>query len=128
MRTSGSTLELSASDLSWFLGCRHRTALDLAVVHGQREAPNWIDPVIALLQERGLAHERRYADSLRAQGLTVVDLADYSGEDVVNRSLSAMRSGTNVILQSALRNDRWFGRPDVLCRVDTPSAFGPWSY
>lgn len=83
---------------------------------------------MVLLQERGLAHERRYADTLRAQGLTIVDLAEYSGEDAVDRSLNAMRSGTSIILQSALRNGRWFGRPDVLCRVDTPSAFGPWSY
>lgn len=83
---------------------------------------------MVLLQERGLAHERRYADTLRAQGLTIVDLAEYSGEDAVDCSLNAMRSGTSIILQSALRNGRWFGRPDVHCRVDTPSAFGPWSY
>jgi len=128
MRTSGSTIELSASDLSWFLGCRHRTALDLAVAHGQRKAPNWVDPVLELLRERGLAHERRYADALRAKGLTVIDLAEYSGSDAVERSLNAMRAGTNFILQPALRDGRWFGRPDVLSRVETPSAFGAWSY
>ena len=128
MRTSGPTIELSASDLSWFLGCRHRTALDLAVAHGRREAPNWVDPVLELLRERGFAHERRYADALRAKGLAVIDLAEYSGSDAVDRSLSAMRAGTNVILQPALRDGRWFGRPDVLSRVETPSALGAWSY
>ena len=46
----------------------------------------------------------------------------------MDRSLNAMRAGTGIILQSALRNGRWFGRPDVLRRVETPSAFGPWSY
>jgi uncharacterized protein len=110
------------------LGCRHRTALDLAVAHGQREAPNWIDPALELLRERGLAHERRYADALRAKGLTLIDLAEYSSSDAVDRSLSAMRAGTNFILQPALRDGRWFGRPDVLSRVETPSAFGAWSY
>lgn len=128
MRFSGTTIELSASDLSQFLGCRHRTALDLAVAHGQREAPAWIDPVMLVLQQRGLDHERSYADSLRSDGLTVVDLADHAGDHAVDHSLDAMRAGTNVILQPALRNGHWFGRPDVLRRVETPSAFGAWSY
>ena len=98
------------------------------MAHGQREAPAWIDPVMLVLQQRGLDHERNYADSLRSDGLTVVDLADHGGDDAVDGSLDAMRAGTNVILQSALWNGRWFGRPDVLRRVETPSAFGPWSY
>ncbi len=128
MRSSDATLELSASDLSHFLGCRHRTALDMAVARGQREAPRWIDPLVVVLQQRGLDHERGYADALRAEGLVVVDLAKYDGDDAVARSLDAMRAGTTVILQPALRNGRWFGRPDVLRRVETPSKFGAWSY
>lgn len=64
VRALGDTINLSASDLSQFLGCRHRTALDLAVAHGQREAPTWVDPVMLVLQQRGLDHERGYADAL----------------------------------------------------------------
>jgi uncharacterized protein len=128
VRSSGLTIELSASDLSQFLGCRHRTALDLAVAHGQREAPTWIDPVMLVLQQRGLDHERGYAAALRAEGLVVVNLAEYAGDDAVARSRDAMRAGTNVILQPALRDGHWFGRPDVFRRVETLSAFGAWSY
>jgi predicted RecB family nuclease len=128
MRAGASTAELSASDLAWFLGCRHRTALDMAVARGERDAPNWVDPVLELLRERGFEHERRFAESLRSDGLTLIDLGSYSGQDAVNRSLDAMRSGTQVILQPALRNGHWFGRPDVLLRIDTPSALGAWSY
>ncbi len=128
MRSSGTTIELSASDLSQFLGCRHRTALDLAVAHGQREAPTWVDPVMLVLQQRGLDHERGYADALRAEGLVVIDLSEHGGDDAVARTLDAMRTGTDVILQPVLRNGRWFGRPDVLRRVETPSGFGAWSY
>jgi len=128
VRSSGTTIELSASDLSQFLGCRHRTALDLAVAHGQREAPTWVDPMMVVLQQRGLDHERGYADTLRAEGLVVVDLAEHAGDNAVARTLDAMRAGANVILQPALRNGRWFGRPDVLRRVETPSGFGAWSY
>lgn len=128
MRSSGSMIELSASDLSQFLGCRHRTALDLAVAQGQREAPTWIDPLTLVLQQRGLDHERAYADALRAEGLPVFDLAGYTGDEAVARSLDAMRAGTSVILQPALRSGRWFGRPDVFRRVETPGGLGLWSY
>jgi predicted RecB family nuclease len=128
MRGTGTTIELSASDLAQFLGCRHRTALDLAVAHGLREAPRWVDPVMVVLQQRGLDHERGYADALRAQGLDVVDLADQAGADAVTGSVGAMRAGSSVILQAALQHGPWFGRPDVLRRVEVPSAFGSWSY
>ena len=128
MRRTATNIELSASDLSHFLGCRHRTALDLAVAQGQRAAPTWVDPALALLQERGLEHERKYADALRAEGLNVVDLAEQSVDDAVDRTIDAMRAGADVILQPALRNGRWFGRLDVLRRVDAPSTFGAWSY
>jgi predicted RecB family nuclease len=128
MRKFGSTLELSASDLSQFLGCRHRTALDLAVACGERSAPAWIDPLMLVLHERGLDHERTYADALRAEGLTTVDLAEYEGTGAEERSIVAMREGVEVILQPALRKDRWVGRPDILRRMSAPSAFGSWSY
>jgi hypothetical protein len=66
MQVSSSALELSASDLSQFLSCRHLTALNLAVALGHRAAPTWIDPALVVLQQRGLDHERAYIDSLRA--------------------------------------------------------------
>jgi uncharacterized protein len=100
----------------------------MAVARGERDAPDWVDPVLVLLRERGFDHERRFADSLRSNGLRIVDLASEVGDDAVNRSLDAMRSGAEVILQPALRNGHCFGRPDVLRRIDTPSALGSWSY
>jgi uncharacterized protein len=125
--TSGS-IELSASDLSGFLSCIHLTALDLAVARGTREAPSWIDPVLIVLRERGLDHERRYVDALRTKRLTIADLSEAMGEDAVTRSVEAIRTGADVILQPALRNGRWFGRPDVLRRKGMPSILGEWSY
>ena len=113
MRMSGSTIQLSASDLSGFLSCIHLTALDLAVARGARRPPTWSDPVLIILRERGLEHERGYVEELRVQGLSVTDLDGIVGEDAVARSIAAIRTGADVILQSALRNGRWFGRPDV---------------
>jgi uncharacterized protein len=128
VRADGGTLELSASDLSQFLACRHRTALELAVARGLRTPPTWVDPALVLLAERGLEHERAYVETLRGEGLAIVDLAGHIGDDAVAGTLDAMRAGADVIVQAALRDGRWFGRPDVLRRVETRSAFGSWSY
>src|SRR6476620_5652870 len=128
MRMSGCAIELSASDLAGFLSCVHLTALDLAVAHGTRNKPAWVDPVLIVLRERGLDHERGYVDQLRAQGLSITGLGGIVGEDAVRRSVEAIRTGTDVILQPSLRNGRWFGRPDVLRRNDKASGLGDWSY
>ncbi len=128
MQMSGSAIELSASDLSGYLSCIHLTALDLAVAQGQRQASNWVDPALKVLRERGLDHERNYIEELCAQGVTVTDLSVYAGDDAIARSVDAMRTGVDVIVQPALRNDRWFGKPDVLRRNGLQSALGAWSY
>ncbi len=46
----------------------------------------------------------------------------------VAQTIDAMRSGADVIVQAALRDGRWFGRADVLQRVEQPSSLGAWSY
>lgn len=131
MKLSGSTLELSATDLSNFLGCRHRTGRDVSVAHGARKKP-WVaaDPLLEILWARGLEHETRYVESLRTSGLSITDLREYDEDrdEHVAKTLEAMRAGADVIVQGALRDDRWFGKPDVLRRIPTPSMFGDWSY
>jgi uncharacterized protein len=128
MRVVASTLQLSASDLSRFLGCRHHTGLDLAVALGQLRPPTWVAPALQILQERGLDHERSYVESLTSQGLTAVDLSESEGDAAEDRTQAAMRAGASVIVQGVLCRGHWFGRPDVLKRVETPSALGAWSY
>lgn len=128
MRVVESVLELSASDLSRFLGCRHRTGLDLAVALGKLEPSTWVDPLMQVLRERGLDHEHRYADELRKQGLETLDLGEHEGLAGVEATREGMKRGVSVILQGALRNGNWFGKPDVLKRVEMPSLLGDWSY
>jgi predicted RecB family nuclease len=122
-------LVLSATDLSNFLGCRHRTGLDMAAAYGDIKRHYQNDPLLELLWKRGLEHERRFVESLRAEGRTVVDLGGL--DDSVERvalTLEEMSKGTDVIVQGALSDGRWFGRPDVMRRVARPSALGDWSY
>lgn len=128
MRFSEANFEINPTDLSGFLACHHKTALDMAVARGLREAPKWRDPAVALLQKRGEEHERRYAEKLESRGLNVVNVEEYNGEEAVGRTLDAMAAGADAILQGALRQSEWFGRPDVLRKVSDPSALGDWSY
>jgi predicted RecB family nuclease len=130
MRQQDSELILSATDLAGFLACRHRTALDMGAALGAHPAPpRYDDPLLRMLWQRGLDHEARYVDQLRAEGRTVVELRDAGDADVrVSATLQAMRDGADVIVQGALRDGPWFGYPDILQRVPTPSALGDWSY
>ncbi len=129
MRALEEDLALSATDLSNFLSCRHRTALDMAVAYGKRKRPHFQDPLLDLLIERGKKHEQSYVESLLKDGLTVVDLtvvADRVG--LVERTLEVMRQGPDVIVQGGLLGGMWFGKPDIMRRVPKTSGLGAWSY
>lgn len=158
MKSFSDRFLLSASDLSNHLACRHVTSLDLAVSLGERSAPEWHSPDLWVLQKRGLEHEMAYITYLAAQGLSIVDLRDghhaqqesnarvpesnfitaevSSGIEVsdeneqcsIDKLNVAMKKGVDVIVQAPLAFDRWFGRADVLRRVERPSKLGPWSY
>src|SRR2546425_3075566 len=102
MHLSDTELLLSATDLSNFLSCRHLTALEMAVARGKRRRPHWDDPLLQILFDRGLVHERAYVASLQSQGLQIVTLADVKERDAaVAQTLHAMRSGMDVIVQGA---------------------------
>lgn len=100
---------------------------------GRREKPQFDDPALVSLFERGLQHEREYVDRLKADSRRVV--IDIKTADVrepraatLARTLDAMRSGADVIVQAALGDDRWFGYADVLIKTTTPGTLGAWSY
>lgn len=129
MRQDGPALNLSATDLANFLGCRHRTALEMEFAAGLRKRPHFDDPLLELLFKRGLDHEKAYVESLRTKGNTVRDLSHLMDRDeLVDATIAAMREGVDVIVQGGLRDGQWFGKPDLLQRTSTPSAFGAWSY
>ena len=135
MRLSGDQLQLAPTDLSTFVGCRHRTGLELAVAHGALYRPADEDPYAAILRRKGAKHEAGYVESLRARGLQVVTIARDEGPATVgalaqqaDRTLAAMRAGTEVIVQARLAHGTMAGYADVLMRVGTASRLGAWSY
>jgi predicted RecB family nuclease len=122
-------LRLSATDLVGHVNCRYLTSRDLKVARGELEKPVVWDPVLEVLAERGALHEQSYLNHLEGNGLSIVTI-DGKGIDAipVAQTLEAMRAGASVIAQGALQAAQWGGRPDILCRVEKPSALGTWSY
>ncbi|MBP8274128.1 MAG: TM0106 family RecB-like putative nuclease, partial [Acidobacteria bacterium] len=122
-------LQLSATDLASFLGCHHRTALEMGHAFGTRQRPEYDDPSLESLFARGLDHEKAYVDRLIAEGRHVHRVEKGATRDeTLARTRDAMAAGAGVIVQGALGNARWFGYADVLLKVGRPGAFGPWSY
>ena len=130
MKLLSAQLRLSATDVSNHLACRHLTTLDIGEARGERQAPQWRAPDLKVIQELGYQHEARYLKYLADQGLQVLNLDKTGSESgIAQATLAAMKQGVDVIAQGALQVGRWFGRPDVLRKVEKPSpAFGNYSY
>jgi predicted RecB family nuclease len=128
VRFQNQSLMFSATDLVNFLGCRHATFLerhdlDAPVAHETE------DPLLALLQEKGLAHERRYLVRLRDEGREVVEIPGRGSlHDRHAATIVAMRAGAQVIYQGALAQGQWQGHADFLVRVPGQSALGAYLY
>jgi len=125
----------AATDLVGFLACSHRLALERAALAGLVERPVRNDPTIELIADRGLAHERRYLEELRAEGRRVVEIEKDPGasrgdglRSAAAATEAAMRGGADVIYQGVFFDGAWQGYADFLLRVERPSALGPWSY
>ena len=87
------------------------------------------DPLLKLLQEKGMAHERQYLQSLQAEGKTVVEIPTQGSLlDRVALTREAMASGAEVIYQGALLKGQWQGYADFLVRVPGTSKFGSYCY
>lgn len=129
MKIIEGTLQLSASDLVSYLSCNHSSMLDIQVANGGLKKPDHYDPLLEVLRERGHLHEAAFIDHLKSQGKEVVLIegVDINGK-AVDDTLSAMKSGAEIIVQAALRDGQWVGRADILRKIDAPSTLGDWSY
>lgn len=129
MKSEQNSIRLSASDLSNHLDCLHLTTLEYLRAAGRIESPEWTNPDTAVLQHLGFEHERKYLQHLAGRGLKIADLRPVQlAQSAVQSTLQAMQDGVDVITQAVLANGRWFGRADVLLRVEVPSDLGAWSY
>src|SRR5579863_3594766 len=73
-------------------------------------------------------YEHNYVDFIAAEASSDVELSDLSEEELSDQAKAAMKKGVDVIVQPPLAYGRWFGRADVLRRVERTSNLGAWSY
>ena len=91
--------------------------------------PSAADPLLELLQAKGLEHERRHLESLRVAGKSIVEIeALGSLVDRVEKTRAAMAAGVDVIYQGALFDGRWSGYADFLVKVPGSSILGSHLY
>src|SRR5690349_9742706 len=134
MHVSGSSVTLSATDLSAFSECTQKTTLDLEVAFGRLLRPGVNELERSLLEKRGFDHEARVLAHFRASGRSVVTVGMAPGRDGASRvaaagkTEAAMASGADVIYQGVLCDGQWLGRPDFLLKFPGSSRFGGYHY
>jgi hypothetical protein len=70
-----------------------------------------------------LAHENAYVEHLKSCGLVVVTFRDLgNGEPTTTETHLAMQA-----VRAAFSDGNWFGRADVLRKVERLSRLGDWS-
>jgi len=117
----------TATDLSNFLECEHRTVLDRLARAGKLERPGQTEIERELLKLRGEVHEEAVLAHYRALNLKVT-VIERAGDPVL-ATLAAMERGDDVIYQGSLKNGQWLGRPDFLVkRVSGSETHWPHHY
>lgn len=124
MYIEDSAFKLSASDLSNHLSCEHLTELNRKVALKELDKPQWTDPSLAVLEQRGRDHEKAYVQFLGKKGLKIVDATDKDAA----YTLDAMKAGADVIVQGYFQQGNLHGRADILLKVTGKSKLGDWSF
>ena len=79
-------LRLSASDITNHLACKHLSNLNIDVAQQRVSPPDYYDPLLQVLQQRGIEHENDYVEHLKKEGKQVVDLYTQDEEKLASAS------------------------------------------
>ncbi|MFC3119547.1 hypothetical protein ACFOHS_19960 [Jhaorihella thermophila] len=126
MKLDNGNIRLSASDLMRFMACAHAATLDLQRLQGRGPDPVEDSADAELLQRHGDAHEADHLQHLAEQGRSIarIETEGVPFDRAVADTLTALRTGPEVIFQGALEGGMWGGYSDFLERVDRPSDLG----
>jgi hypothetical protein len=78
--------------------------------------PFFDDPMLDILRERGIDHERAYVQHLVQNGKRVIEI-NRSSPNAFDETIAAMRGAADAIVQARLENGSWAGWSDVLVRA-----------
>lgn len=127
MQKPAGEIVLSASDLSAFAECAHRTWLDrLHLDHPLEKADD--DDQAKLIQGKGYEHEERFFANLKERAVSCVEIdTDWPIERKLEATKRAILDGAEVIYQATLKRDNLMGHADFLVRAGRGSR-GQWLY
>lgn len=127
MQKLAGEIVLSASDLSVFSECAHRTWLDrLHLDHPMEKAED--DEQTRLIQGKGFAHEERFFEALKQGTGSCVEIdTDWPLERKLEATRVAIRDGAEVVYQATLKRGNLMGHADFLLR-SAHGARGQWLY
>jgi uncharacterized protein len=134
MYLEGNRLVLSPTDLVGFLYCDHLTELSLLVARHQLERATGDDAEMAVVQDRGIEHEKEYLVRLERDGLEVTEIpTSVDVDEQVKLTDEALIEGPDVIYQATFvdrtgNGPIWRGHADFLSKVPVPSKLGDHSY
>jgi predicted RecB family nuclease len=82
----------------------------------------------AQAKSEGTVPVDNHVDFMAAEASSEIGGSDEYKQCSTDQLEDAMKEGVHVIVQAPLAYGRWFGRADVLRRVERPSKLGSWSY
>ena len=119
MKIIGTTIYLSASDLSTHISCHHATFLNLQLAKKIIAPPRVYDnPSLEALQKKGEEFENDYIKQLKVTGLTVVEISKNDSKKAALETLTAMKHGVDIIYQARLEHEVWNGWADFIIKVE----------
>jgi predicted RecB family nuclease len=117
----------SASDLTYFAECKHRTWLDRCHLDTPMEKTAETESM-RLIMDKGLEHEAAHLKALQEQGLNVVVIQAEDLAEKIRLTREAIHSGADVVFQATLRRGTYIGHADFLLRTNKQSPTGHWVY
>src|SRR5690606_42041340 len=99
------SLKLAATDLANHISCAHLTQLNRLVALKEIKRPNWRDPALDVLIERGEAHEAAYVNHLVTSGLSVARLKGRP----LDATMEAMADGVDLLVEQLVEVGRCVG-------------------
>ena len=121
---------VSASDLVNFLECGRLMQLSAEVaLNGQGTSNTVVDGHVAVIQRRGLEHERGYLESLKSAGRMVTEIPAGPVEHRAAATVEALRSQVPIVYQATFLDEGvdgrpwWRGHADFLELADTDPPF-----
>ena len=101
---------------SSFLGCRHRTALEIGAATGRFARPQFADPHLEALFRRGLDHETDDVRSLAASGVSFLFSLNRLNVATSRAKCAAILVASPWLFEPDCRTPRQMKLANALCR------------